>query len=81
MSKFYENDILLRENIFELNSNEYIINDAFEIKNIKKVLDVKMQLSDLIEANREKKRITGREFMTSGGEMDFELPEDGLDEE
>ena len=53
----------------------------FEIKNIKKVLDVKMQLSDLIEANREKKRITGREFMTSGGEMDFELPDDGLDEE
>lgn len=53
----------------------------FEIKNIKKVMDVKMQLSDLIEANREKKRITGREFMTSGSEMDFELPEDGLDEE
>lgn len=53
----------------------------FEIKNIKKVLDVKMQLSDLIEANREKKRITGREFMTSGGENDFELPEDGIDEE
>lgn len=53
----------------------------FEIKNIKKVMDVKMQLSDLIEVNREKKRITGREFMTSGGEMDFELPDDGLDEE
>jgi len=53
----------------------------FEIKNIKKVLDVKRQLSDLIEANREKKRITGREFMTSAGEMDFELPEDNLDEE
>ena len=53
----------------------------FEIKNIKKVLDVKMQLSDLIEANREKKRITGREFMTSGGDMDFELPDDGIDEE
>ena len=33
-----------------------------------------MQLSDLIEANREKKRISGRE-------MDFELPEEGLDEE
>lgn len=53
----------------------------FEIKNIKKVMDVKMQLSDLIEKNREKKRITGREFMTSGGEMDFELPDEGLDEE
>lgn len=53
----------------------------FEIKNIKKVMDVKMQLSDLVEANREKKRITGREFMTSSGDMDFELPEDGIDEE
>ena len=53
----------------------------FEIKNIKKVMDVKMQLSDLVEANREKKRISGREFMASGGEMDFELPDDGIDEE
>lgn len=53
----------------------------FEIKNIKKVMDVKMQLSDLIEANREKKRITGREFMTSGSDMDFELPDEGMDEE
>lgn len=53
----------------------------FEIKNIKKVMEVKRQLSDLIEANREKKRITGREFMTSGSDMDFELPEDGTDEE
>ncbi len=53
----------------------------FEIKNIKKVMEVKRQLSDLIEANREKKRITGREFMTSGNDMDFELPEDGIDEE
>ena len=53
----------------------------FEIKNIKKVMDVKMQLSDLVEASREKKRISGREFMTSGGNMDFELPDDGMDEE
>ena len=53
----------------------------FEIKNIKKVMDVKRQLSDLIEANREKKRISGREFMTSGSDMDFELPDDGTDEE
>ena len=53
----------------------------FEIKNIKNVLEVKRQLSDLIEANREKKRITGREFMTSGNDMDFELPDDGIDEE
>lgn len=53
----------------------------FEIKNIKKVMDVKGQLSDLIEANREKKRISGREFMTSGGHADFELPDDETDEE
>ena len=44
----------------------------FEIKNIKKVMDVKMQLSDLIEANREKKRVVSREFMTSNDADDFE---------
>ena len=73
------------QRIFGLGSIQLKTSDKtmgdFEIKNIKKVMDVKMQLSDLIEANREKKRITGREFMTSGGEMDFELPDDGLDEE
>lgn len=53
----------------------------FEIKNIKKVMDVKMQLSDLIEANREKKRVVSREFMSSNDADDFELQEDGLDEE
>ena len=51
----------------------------FEIRNIKKVMDVKMQLSDLIEANREKKRISGREFMTSGDGMSFEPSEEQLD--
>ena len=35
-----------------------------------------MQLSDLIEANREKKRVVSREFMTSNEEDDFEIPED-----
>ncbi|MBQ8040345.1 MAG: PH domain-containing protein [Lachnospiraceae bacterium] len=53
----------------------------FEIKNIKNVMDVKMQLSDLIEANREKKRVVSREFMSSNDADDFELQEDGLDEE
>ena len=53
----------------------------FEIKNIKKVKDVKMQLSDLVEANREKKRVVSREFMSSNDGDDFEVPEDGLDEE
>ena len=40
-----------------------------------------MQLSDLIEANREKKRVVSREFMSSNNADDFELQEDGLDEE
>lgn len=52
----------------------------FDIKNIKKVMDVKMQLSDLIEANREKKRVVSREFMSSNDTDDFEVPEDGMDE-
>ncbi|MBR6642721.1 MAG: PH domain-containing protein [Lachnospiraceae bacterium] len=52
----------------------------FEIKNIKKSKDIKMQLSDLIEACREKKRITGREFINGGMDADFELPDD-TDEE
>lgn len=53
----------------------------FEIKNIKKVKEVKMQLSDLIEANREKKRVVSREFMSSNDGDDFEVPEDEITEE
>lgn len=41
----------------------------FEIKNIKKPRDVKEQLSKLVEENREKKRVTNREFM--GEDADF----------
>lgn len=41
----------------------------FEIKNIKKPRDVKEQLSKLVEENRDKKRVTNREFM--GKEADF----------
>ncbi|WP_337462012.1 PH domain-containing protein [Jutongia sp.] len=41
----------------------------FEIKNIKKPRDVKEQLSKLVEENRDKKRVTNREFM--GEEADF----------
>ncbi len=52
----------------------------FEIKNIKKVMDVKTQLSDLIEKNREKKRVVSREFMSSNDADDFEVPEDDMDE-
>ena len=53
----------------------------FDIKNIKKVMDVKTQLSDLIETNREKKRVVSREFMSSNDADEFEVPEDNLDEE
>ena len=53
----------------------------FEIKNIKKVMDVKRQLSDLIEENREKKRVVSREFMSGNDSDDFEIPEDNIDEE
>ena len=53
----------------------------FDIKNIKKVMDVKMQLSDLIEENREKKRVVSREFMSGSDNDDFEVSEDSLDEE
>ena len=41
----------------------------FEIKNIKKPRDVKEQLSKLVEENRDKKRVTNREFM--GEDPDF----------
>lgn len=35
----------------------------FEIKNIKNAAEVKEKLSQLVEENREKKRVTNREFM------------------
>ena len=41
----------------------------FEIKNIKKPRDVQEQLSKLVEENRDKKRVTNREFM--GEDADF----------
>ena len=46
----------------------------FEIKNIKKPRDVKEQLSKLVEENRDKKRVTNREFM--GEDADFGDDED-----
>ena len=36
---------------------------TFDIKNIKKSADVKEQLSELVEQNRDKKRVTSREFI------------------
>lgn len=40
----------------------------FELKNIKRSKDVLSQLSDLVETNREKKRIHAREYMTAHDE-------------
>ena len=40
----------------------------FDILKVKNSLNVKNLLSDMIEAEREKKRISGREFLEDGGE-------------
>lgn len=42
----------------------------FEIKNVKKPREVKEQLSQLVEENRDKKRVTNREFMGDDMEVD-----------
>ena len=49
----------------------------FEIKNIKDPRQVKEQLSQLVEENREKKRVTNREFM--GEDSDFDDGDDQYD--
>ena len=48
----------------------------FDIVNIKKVMEVKRQLSDLVEANREKKRVVSREFMSGSDADAYEASED-----
>lgn len=45
----------------------------FELKNIKNPAEVKEQISQLVEENREKKRVTNREFM---GEDHDDMDED-----
>ncbi len=42
----------------------------FELKNIKNAAQVKEQLSQLVEENRERKRVTNREFMGDDVEPD-----------
>lgn len=42
----------------------------FEIKRIKKSREVKEMLSDMVEKERTRKRVAGREFMTSEDEDD-----------
>lgn len=49
----------------------------FDILNIRKVMEVKRQLSDLVEANREKKRVVSREFMSGNDSEEDEIAEDG----
>lgn len=44
----------------------------FDIKRIKRSEAVKEQLSDLVEAQRVEKRISGREFMADDNEHEFE---------
>ncbi len=44
----------------------------FEIINVTNVMDVKEQLSELVEKNREKKHVVSREFMHDGEDMDYD---------
>ena len=45
---------------------------CFEIKNIKKAREAKEELSKLVEEERQRKRITGREFMTDHDHEDID---------
>ncbi len=42
----------------------------FELKNIRRPKEVKEQLSELVEACRDKKRVTNREFMSDVDDLD-----------
>ena len=59
----------LRQRLFRIGTIHCCSNDKtqkdFDIKNIKQPKDVKKLLSQLIEEQRELKRISGREFMNS----------------
>lgn len=48
----------------------------FDIKRIKRSKDVKELLSELIEAERDKKRVSAREFMDSDEDFDHESNEE-----
>ena len=49
---------------------------CFEIKNIKNARETKAQLSDLIEQERMRKRISGREFISDHTHDDFDEYDD-----
>ena len=53
----------------QVKSSDKSIGD-FEIKNIKNVMNVKEQLSDLIEKNRDKKHVVSREYMYDHSDAD-----------
>ncbi len=45
----------------------------FELKNIKNPSQVKEQISRLVEENREKKRVSNREFMGDDDDLDVDM--------
>ena len=45
----------------------------FELKNIKNPAQVKEQISRLVEENREKKRVSNREFMGDDDDLDVDM--------
>lgn len=49
---------------------------TIELKNIKDSRAVKEQLSELVEENRERKRVVNREYMTADDDYDFD--DDGI---
>ncbi len=51
---------------------------CFTLKNIRHAREAKEQLSQLVEAERQRKRISGREFMTHEGHESFD--EDDYDD-
>lgn len=55
-----------------VNSSDKTLGD-FEIKNIKHVMDVKEQLSELVETQRDKKRVYTRENVSGDPETDDDM--------
>ena len=54
-----------------VNSSDKTLGD-FEIKNIKNVMDVKEQLSTLVEIQRDQKRVYTRENISGNSEADHD---------
>lgn len=54
-----------------VNSSDKTLGD-FEIKNIKNVMDVKEQLSTLVEIQRDQKRVYTRENISGNSETDHD---------